>query len=192
MTNQDYWNTFVGESTPEDFLRSFGTADPELALERFLEDRGQLYGVVNQQSWEQTFSAPEQFHVWSVRAYLRSYLEDTRDDWAPALEAKPPKVVRRYRPVYDLPTPDSDEEITESDGPADGTEDTSGDTESEETDSTVPSTENGPAELDADASTPEGPGDDTNAAPVADEPANATGDPAPEGETAASRSTSDR
>jgi len=105
MTNYDYWQTFVGTATPEEFLRSVGTADPELGLERFLEERGHFCGVVNQGTWESTFAATEQYHLLSVRIYLQSYLEETREEWQPALEAQPPKVVRRYRPVYDLPVP---------------------------------------------------------------------------------------
>ncbi len=117
MTNHDYWQTFVGEETPEAFLRAHGTADPDLALERFLEERGQVYGVINQGRWKDTFDAPVQFHILTTRVYLRSYLEETREEWQPAVESQPPKVVRRYRPVYDLPvveTPDeSDEENTD-------------------------------------------------------------------------------
>ena len=120
MTNQDYWQTIVGPVTPEEFLRAYGTADPELGLERFLEERGQFCGVVNQSTWVSTFEATEQYHVLTVRVYLESYLDETREEWQPALEAQPPKVVRRYRPVYDFPVPaaapaDSDGESGESD-----------------------------------------------------------------------------
>ncbi|MCF6286314.1 MAG: hypothetical protein L3K26_14155 [Candidatus Hydrogenedentes bacterium] len=107
MTNQYYWQTIVGELSPEEFLRAYGTADPELGLERFLEDRGQLYGVINQGSWKTTFVAATQHTVLTAQVYLRSYLEETRETWEPALEAQPPKVVRRYRPVYDFPVPGS-------------------------------------------------------------------------------------
>lgn len=107
MTNQDYWQTIVGDSSPEEFLRTYGTADPDLGLERFLEDRGHLFGVLNQGSWDATFEATEQHHILTARIYLRSYLEDTREEWESALEAKPPKVVRRYKPVYDLPVPEA-------------------------------------------------------------------------------------
>jgi hypothetical protein len=107
MTNQDYWQTIVGEQSPEEFLRAYGTADPELGLERFLEDRGHLYGVINQGSWKSTFVAARQYTALTAQVYLRSYLEETREAWEPALEAQPPKVVRRYRPVYDFPVPGS-------------------------------------------------------------------------------------
>jgi hypothetical protein len=115
MTNQDYWQSIVGEQTPEEFLRAYGTADPELGLERFLEDRGQLYGVINQGSWSDTFAAEKQHDVLTARVYLLSYFEDTREEWQPAVEAQPPKVVRRYRPVYDLPVPKAAETESKSD-----------------------------------------------------------------------------
>lgn len=101
MTNLDYWQTFVGDQSPEDFMRAFGSADPELCIARFLEDRGNLYGVVNQGSWDQTFQVLDQHHILSVRVHLQSYLDETRDEWAPALEAKPPSIPRRYREKFD-------------------------------------------------------------------------------------------
>lgn len=101
MTNLDYWNTFVGEESPESFLRNYGTADPELCVSRFLEERGQFYGVVNQGSWVKTFSMPEQHHCLTVKVYLLSYLDETRDEWHPALEANPPSIPKRYREKFD-------------------------------------------------------------------------------------------
>ena len=120
MTNLDYWQTLVGEQNPEEFLRTYGTADPDVGLERFLEDRGHFYGVLNQGDWATTFTAEKQCHVLTARVYLRSYLEETREDWQPALESRPPKVVRRYKPVYDLPTTDSKSDVQ---SPADTAED---------------------------------------------------------------------
>lgn len=110
MTNLDYWNTFVGEESPETFMRNFGSPDPELCVARFLEERGQLYGVVNQGSWVKTFSMPEQHQSLSVKVYLLSYLDETSEDWRPALEANPPHTPRRYREKFDqdrYPPPDS-------------------------------------------------------------------------------------
>ncbi len=110
MTNLDYWNTFVGEESPELFMRGYGSADPELCVARFLEERGQLYGVVNQGSWVKTFSMPEQHQSLSVKVYLLSYLDETREDWHPALEANPPNTPRRYREKFDqerYPPPES-------------------------------------------------------------------------------------
>ena len=110
MTNLDYWNTFVGEDTPESFMRNYGTSDPELCVARFIEERGQFYGVVNQGSWVKTFAMPEQHHCLSVKVYLLSYLDETRDEWHPALEANPPSTPRRYREKFDqdrYPPPDS-------------------------------------------------------------------------------------
>jgi len=101
MQNVDYWNTFVGEESPEAFMRNYGSADPELCVARFLEERGQLYGVVNQGSWVKTFAMPEQHHCLAVKVYLLSYLEDTREDWLPPLEASPPTTPRRYREKFD-------------------------------------------------------------------------------------------
>lgn len=101
MTNLDYWQKFVGEESPEDFLRNHGTADPELGVTRFLEDRNHLYGVVNQGQWRDTFETPEQYQRLTVQVYLLSYLEETREEWAPALEAKPPSIPRRYREKFD-------------------------------------------------------------------------------------------
>lgn len=101
MTNLDYWTTFVGEESPESFLRRYGTTDPVLGVSRFLEDRGQLYGVVNQGTWVTTFNSPEQFHRMSVEVYLLSYLEETREDWQAPLEAQPPHTPRRYLEKFD-------------------------------------------------------------------------------------------
>ncbi len=113
MTNLDYWNTFVGEDTPESFMRNYGTSDPELCVARFIEERGQFYGVVNQGSWVKTFAMPEQHHCLSVKVYLLSYLDETRDEWHPALEANPPSTPRRYREKFDqerYPPPESSTE----------------------------------------------------------------------------------
>ena len=101
MQNLDYWNTFVGEESPEAFMRNYGSPDPELCVARFLEERGQLYGVVNQGTWVKTFDMPEQHHCLTVKVYLLSYLEDTRDQWLPSLEATPPATPRRYREKFD-------------------------------------------------------------------------------------------
>lgn len=110
MQNLDYWNTFVGEESPETFMRNFGSTDPELCVSRFLEERGQLYGIVNQGSWVKTFAMPEQHHCLTVKVYLLSYLDETRDTWQPALEANPPHTPRRYREKFDpdrFPPPDA-------------------------------------------------------------------------------------
>lgn len=101
MQNLDYWNTFVGDQSPEAFMRNYGSPDPELCVARFLEERGQLYGVVNQGSWVKTFAMPEQHHCLTVKVYLLSYLEDTREQWLPSLEATPPATPRRYREKFD-------------------------------------------------------------------------------------------
>ncbi|MBX3180842.1 MAG: hypothetical protein KF886_26135 [Candidatus Hydrogenedentes bacterium] len=101
MTNLDIWQTYVGEQSPEEFMRAYGSADPEVCLARFLEDRGNLYGIVNQGAWRDTFQAADQHHVHTVRMYLMSYLEETRDEWGPALEAKRPSIPRRYREKFD-------------------------------------------------------------------------------------------
>lgn len=101
MTNLDYWNTFVGEDSPETFMRNYGSADPELCVARFLEERGQLYGVVNQSTWVTTFSMLDQHNCVSVKVYLLSYLDETREVWLPALEANPPATPRRYREKFD-------------------------------------------------------------------------------------------
>lgn len=101
MQNLDYWNTFVGEASPEAFMRNYGSTDPELCVARFLEERGQLYGVVNQGSWVKTFAMPEQHHCLTVKVYLLSYLEDTREQWLPPLETTPPATPRRYREKFD-------------------------------------------------------------------------------------------
>jgi hypothetical protein len=85
---------------------------------RFLEERGQLYGVVNQGSWVKTFSMPEQHQSLSVKVYLLSYLDETREDWHPALEANPPNTPRRYREKFDqdrYPPPDSSTQDTPTD-----------------------------------------------------------------------------
>jgi hypothetical protein len=113
MQNVDYWNTFVGEESPETFMRNYGSSDPELCVARFLEERGQLYGVVNQGSWRNTFAMPEQHHCLTVKVYLLSYLEDTREDWLPPLQASPPATPRRYREKFDtdrFPPPGSAQE----------------------------------------------------------------------------------
>lgn len=101
MLNLDYWNTFVGDESPETFMRNFGSADPEMCVSRFLEERGQLYGVVNQGSWVKTFGMPEQHQCLTVKVYLLSYLDETRDAWQPALAASPPHTPRRYREKFD-------------------------------------------------------------------------------------------
>lgn len=110
MTNLDYWNTFVGEESPESFMRNFGSADPELCVSRFLQERGQFYGIVNRGSWVDSFAALDQHHTFSVQVYLLSYLEETRPAWQPALEANPPNTPRRFREKFDqerYPPPES-------------------------------------------------------------------------------------
>ena len=182
MTNQDYWQTIVGEQSPEEFLRAYGTADPELGLERFLEDRGQLYGVINQGSWKTTFLAKKQYTILTAQVYLRSYLEETREDWQPALEAQPPKVVRRYRPVYDFPVPGSAPEKSGGNGkeeaPPEQVSKNTVDTSAENsTDAPAPDVSNGDSSLDtpseeAQATEPENTDteDKSEAAPEAGQP----------------------
>jgi hypothetical protein len=118
MQNLDYWNTFVGDESPESFMRTYGSIDPELCVARFLEERGQFYGIVNRGTWAKTFAMPGQYHCLTVKVYLLSYLEETRDQWLPSLEASPPTIPRRYREKFDqdrFPPPVA----VEDDGPAD-------------------------------------------------------------------------
>jgi hypothetical protein len=61
---------------------------------------------------------PEQHQSLSVKVYLLSYLDETREDWHPALEANPPNTPRRYREKFDqdrYPPPDSSTQDTPTD-----------------------------------------------------------------------------
>jgi len=196
MTNLDYWQTFVGDDSPETFMRNHGSMDPDLCVSRFLEDRNHLYGVVNQGQWRDTFQAPEQFQRLTVEVYLRSFLEETRDEWGPALEAKPPSIPRRYREKFDqdkYPPPPSSDEVT--DAPAvEQTEATEAESPAEVADTppaaqnsdavsedTSPGEQSAPEPAEIDAQQP----DEANPAPPADEPQSVADAPeAPQPDTA--------
>ena len=103
MDNQEYWERYVPDVRPAEFMARFSTRDARECVDEFLAGEGRLYGVVRQGTWRETFAAEHQAHRDEVAAYLSEHLVSTRDEWEPELEAL------RSQPTEEAtPTPQED------------------------------------------------------------------------------------
>ena len=90
MDTKQYWQAYVGEDTPQDFLRKMGARDPEAAVAVHMQRLPSVFGLAQRDSsWVKTFSAPEQPSRSMVNGLLVSYLEETRETWEPEVQDLP-------------------------------------------------------------------------------------------------------
>ncbi len=81
----DFWKTFVGDDTVSAFMCAGNTPDPNRRVEQHVAELGTVYGIVRQNSWQDTFSAPQQYPRAVVAANLQAHLQETREEWEAVL-----------------------------------------------------------------------------------------------------------
>ena len=77
----DFWKMFVGDDTVGAFMCGGSTPDPSRRVEQYVSELGTVYGIVRQNSWQDTFSASQQYPRAVVTANLQAYLQETREEW---------------------------------------------------------------------------------------------------------------
>lgn len=107
MTPQECWATYVGEKSPEQFVREFDTRDPEKCAARFVHEQGVVFGIVRHGAWPQTFASEQQYTRDTVVALLTSHLEDHRASWeAVPISVGPPATWEAIEAATDHSAPD--------------------------------------------------------------------------------------
>lgn len=81
MTPQECWATYVGQRTPEQFVKDYDTRDPGKCADRFVREQGAVFGIVRHGTWPETFAGAGQHTRDTVVALLSTYLEETRAEW---------------------------------------------------------------------------------------------------------------
>ncbi|HPO12804.1 MAG TPA: hypothetical protein PLI09_05120 [Candidatus Hydrogenedentes bacterium] len=85
MNAQDFWERYVGEYTPAEFMARYQSRNPRRCAERYVSRLPSMYGIVRQRTWRKTFISSVQHVRESVVAGLTVYLEQTRPEWEQAL-----------------------------------------------------------------------------------------------------------
>ena len=85
MNAKEFWERYVGEYTPAEFMSRYQSRNPRRCAERYVSRLPSMYGIVRQRTWRKTFLAPVQHVRDSVVAGLTAYLEQTRPEWEQAL-----------------------------------------------------------------------------------------------------------
>lgn len=85
MNAHDFWERYVGEYTPAEFMARYQSRNPRRCAERYVSRLPGMYGIVRQRTWRKTFTAPVQHVREAVVAGLSAYLEQTRPEWEQAL-----------------------------------------------------------------------------------------------------------
>lgn len=86
MEPQEFWNTYVQDIQPEDFVWRYGRGKVTAAVDEYLRQRPSLFGIVRRTTWRATFRADHQFTREFVSTGIREYLESTEEDWRPKVE----------------------------------------------------------------------------------------------------------
>ena len=86
MEPQEFWNTYVQDIQPEDFVWRYGRGKVTAAVDEYLRQRPSLFGIVRRATWRATFRANHQFTLEFVSTGIREYLESTEEDWRPKVE----------------------------------------------------------------------------------------------------------
>lgn len=81
-----FWEIYVQNDAPADFVWNYGKGNLQEAVEEYLRQRPALFGIVRRKSWRETFMAREQYSRQYVRTGLIAYLEDTEEIWRPRVE----------------------------------------------------------------------------------------------------------
>lgn len=87
MEPQEFWNTYVQDIQPADFVWRYGRGKVEAAVDEYLRQRPSLFGIVRRATWRETFRSPQQLNREFVHTGLQSYLEETEEEWRPKVEA---------------------------------------------------------------------------------------------------------
>lgn len=94
MTVEECWQTYVGDVSPEEFVREFDSRDPAECARQYVEARGVVYGIVRRRLWRDTFGADDQHSRDTVTNLIAARLEETREAW----EAVPISAAARRAP----------------------------------------------------------------------------------------------
>lgn len=101
MKQQDFWKLYMGDTSPAEFMSRFQSRNPSRVVDRHVRRMPGVYGIVRQQSWRDTFLAPEQFTRERVISGLTAYLEETRTEWEAAIKDLPAPPEQEEEPVFE-------------------------------------------------------------------------------------------
>ncbi len=85
MQPNEFWKMYIGDEKPAALMERLRTRDPETCIARYLARLPSLYGIALRGDWRTTFAAERQCDRFEVARGLTAYLEETREDWEPAL-----------------------------------------------------------------------------------------------------------
>lgn len=81
-----FWNTYVQDVAPADFVWRYGKGDIQVAVEQYLQQRPSVFGIVRKGTWKDTFGAECQLNKQSVYTGLSAYLYETEEEWRSRVE----------------------------------------------------------------------------------------------------------
>jgi len=88
MNPETYWQSYVGDMSPGQFMYDYGSRDPEICVQRHMSRLPSLYGIVRQLSWADAFRE-DQHSREEVASALLAHLEDTRELWEQSVSQMP-------------------------------------------------------------------------------------------------------
>ncbi len=88
MKPKDFWDAFVPDQSPGEFMCQFLSRNPQRCAERYVARLPGVYGVVCKGSWRETFDEREHPTRAEIAAALTTYLDENRAEWEAALEEK--------------------------------------------------------------------------------------------------------
>lgn len=94
MEPLEFWNTYVDDTTPADFVWHYGKGNLHTAVGEYLRERPSLFGIIRRGAWRETFRARNQFNREYVASGLTAYLEESEKTWRPLVEEARQKEAR--------------------------------------------------------------------------------------------------
>lgn len=88
MNNQDFWQAYVGDVPPGQFMYDYGAREPERCVARHLAKLPDVFGIVRQLTWSDAFAGAQHTRE-QVASALLAHLEDTREHWEQAVSQMP-------------------------------------------------------------------------------------------------------
>lgn len=81
MNMEHCWPTFMGATTPLEFMYHHKTESPEVAVRQYMATYPKFFGIVLNGDWKKTFQSDTQYNHDEVAWALMAYLEDHRAEW---------------------------------------------------------------------------------------------------------------
>lgn len=88
MNNEDFWQAYVGDVPPGQFMYDYGAREPERCVARHMAKLPDVFGIVRQQSWAEAFAGVQHTRQ-EVASALLAHLEASREHWEAAVSQMP-------------------------------------------------------------------------------------------------------